>query len=190
MRNLILIAVGWVSLSACMSDRHGCAHHHEHLSPVAEAECLVSTCYWAIDKLLAQHPFPEDIDRVLVSTVVDINDVQSTTMFGRVTSECLSSRLTQVNKDVIHVTIREDHMLVRQDGQFLLSREVRNLAMDKNARTVLVSTYSVTEDSVLLHLKLVSTIEDSTLAAIDVTIRRTGTVTQMLGQGGGVRSSY
>jgi hypothetical protein len=190
MRNLILIAAGLVSLAACHSPLHRCTHHNEHLHPVDEANCLIETCYWAIDELLAQHPFPEDIDRVLVSTVVDINDVQSTTMFGRVTSECLSSRLTQLNKDVIHLTVRSDHMLVRPAGNFLLSREVRNLAMDYNARTALVSTYAVTEHSVILSLKLVSTIEDSTLAGIDVAIPRSDTVTEMLGLGGGLGISY
>jgi hypothetical protein len=182
MRKLILMAVGWVSLSAC------CSLNHKHMTPVDEAKYLVRTCYDAIDELLAQHPFPEDIDRVLVSTVVDVNDVRATTMFGRVASECLSSRLTQVNKDVIHATVRSDNMLVRSEGQFLLSREVRNLAMDYNARTALVSTYAVTEHSVILSLKLVSTVEDSTLAGVERVIPRTGTVTEMLGSG--AKTSY
>ncbi len=177
MQKMIFLVVGWVSLSAC------CAIHHKPKTPVDEARYIVSTCYDAIDDLLAQHPFPEDIDRVLVSTVVDINNVRSTTMFGRVASECISSRLTQVNKDVIHATVRADNMLVRQEGQFLLSREVRNLAVDYNARTALVSTYAVTEHSVILSLKLVSTVEDSTLAGVDVVIPRFGTVTEMLGSG-------
>jgi hypothetical protein len=81
-------------------------------------------------------------------------------------------------------------MLVRPAGNFLLSREVRNLAMDYNARTALVSTYAVTEHSVILSLKLVSTIEDSTLAGIDVAIPRSDTVTEMLGLGGGLGISY
>jgi len=177
MRKLIFMAVGWVSLSAC------CSLNQKHMTPVDEARYLVRTCYEAIDDLLAQHPFPGDLDRVLVSTVVDINDVRSTTMFGRVSSECLSSRLTQVNKDVIHATVRADNLLVRPEGQFLLSREVRNLAADYNARTALVSTYAVTEHSVVLSLKLVSTVEDSTLAGVDVVIPRTATVTEMLESG-------
>jgi hypothetical protein len=128
-----------------------------------------------------QHPYKDDYDRILVSTVVDINNVRRTTMLGRTMGECLSARLTQLDKDVIHATVRADHMLVHQEGQFLLSREVRNLAMDYNARMVLVSTYAVTEHSVILSLKLVSTVEDSTLAAVDVVIPRTSVVSEMLG---------
>jgi hypothetical protein len=155
---------------------------------VAQAEYLVCISYEAIDELLEQHPNPEDLDRVLVSTVVDINDVGRTTMFGRVISECLSSRLTQLDKDVIHATVRSDQMLVRQDGQFLLSREARNLAMDYNARTALVSTYAVTEHTVILSLKLVSTVEDSILAGVDFVLCRDETVSDMLEEG--VRTKY
>lgn len=196
MRIIILMAVGWLSLSSCCSlapyNHHARSMHHEGkpLTPVGEAHCLVEACYEAIDELLEQHPYPEDIDRVLVSTVVDINNVQRTTMFGRVTSECFSSRLTQLNKDVIHATVRADNMLVRQEGQFLLSREARNLAMDYNARTALVSTYGVTEHSVILSLKLVSTVDDSTLAGVDLVIPRTATVTEMLGMGLGFNTAF
>ena len=184
MRTLIIMVLGVFSLSACCSFRY----HGGSLSPEAQASYLVCVSYEAIDDLLAQHPNPEDLDRVLVSTVVDINDVGRTNMFGRVLSECLSSRLTQVNKDVIHATVRTDQMLVRQDGQFLLSREARNLATDYNARTALVSTYAVTKDVVFLSLKLVSTVEDSTLAGVDIVIPRTETVTDMLEER--VKSAY
>ena len=196
MRTVILMAVGWLALSSCcalpQSLHYAPSMYHEGkpLTPVGEAHYLVEACYEAIDDLLEQHPYQEDIDRVLVSTVVDINNVQRTTMFGRVSSECFSSRLTQLDKDVIHATVRADHMLVRQEGQFLLSREARNLAMDYNARTALVSTYGVTEHSVILSLKLVSTVEDSTLAGVDLVIPRTETVTEMLEMGLGYNTGF
>jgi len=183
MRTIITAVLGLLTLSACCSLRYSGS-----LSPVGQAKYLVCISYEAIDDLLDQHPYPEDLDRVLVSTVVDINDVGRTTMFGRVISECLSSRLTQVDKDVIHATVRSDQMLVRQDGQFLLSREARNLAMDYNARTALVSTYAVMDKTVILSLKLVSTVEDSTLAGVEIVLCRNETVSDMLEER--VRTSY
>ncbi len=178
MRLILLSSLALLGLSGC------CSHKHKSMTPVEEATFLVETCYQAIDGLLEQHPKPNDIDRVLVSTVVDINNVNQTTMFGRTISEFLSSRLTQTDKDVIHATVRADAMVVRQEGQFLLSREVRSLAMDYNARTALVSTYAVTDHSVILSLKLVSTVEDSTLAGVDVVLARTGTISELLGTSG------
>jgi uncharacterized membrane-anchored protein len=136
--------------------------------------------YLAIDDLISQHDFKCDIGRLLVATLVDINNVNETSMFGRQMAEYLSARLTQLDHDVIHATVRQDHLLVRDEGQFLITRNISNLAADFNARTVLVGTYGVTKEFVYVSLKLVSTVDDSTLAATDFTLRREGSVAQML----------
>ncbi|MDP6539813.1 MAG: FlgO family outer membrane protein [Planctomycetota bacterium] len=146
----------------------------------SDAELLVDACYEAVDDLLSQHQDRQDLERMLVSTVVDVNDVKRTTMFGRVTTEFLSARLTRNNVDVIHPTVREDHLLIQETGQFLLSRDVANLALDYNARTALVSTYAPLERNVIVSMKLVSTVENSTLAATDFVLHRSPVVEEML----------
>ncbi len=147
-----------------------------------EATVMLGQVYDAVDRLMGQHAKHQDTDRILVATAVDVNDVRDTSMFGRVVTESVQARLTQREHDVIHATIREDHLLVRNEGQFLLSRDVKNLAADYNARSVLVTTYGVLEDSVIVSLKLVSTVEASTLAAEDLVLHRTAAVSQMLGR--------
>ncbi len=141
--------------------------------------------YRATDVLFGQHEDRRGIGRVVVATLVDINDVSRTSMFGRQMSEYLASRLTQRDVDVIHATVRQDHMQIRGDGQFLLSREVRNLAADHNARTVLVGTYGMVKEDVLVSVKLVSTVDDATLAAYDFALPRKGAVEDMLGTSSG-----
>ena len=171
---LTLAALG---LSAgCHALKHALepAHHH------SDAEAVVEACYDAVDDLLGQHQDREDLQRMLVSTVVDVNDVNRTTMFGRVVTEFLSARLTRCNIDVIHPTVREDQLLVQSSGQFLLSRDVANLALDYNARTALVSTYAPLNESVIVSMKLVSTVENSTLAATDFVLVRSAAVEEML----------
>jgi RNA:NAD 2'-phosphotransferase (TPT1/KptA family) len=143
--------------------------------------------YAAIDQLIAQHPHRNEVGRLLVATVVDLNDVNRTSMFGRQMTEYASARLTQLDYDVIHATVRQDHMLVRQDGLFLLSRDIRNLVADYNAKSVVVGTYGLVNDFVFVSLKLVSTVDDSTLAAVDFTIKREGPVVEMLSAPGAMR---
>lgn len=74
-------------------------------------------------------------------------------------------------------------MIVKQDGQFLLSRDIAALAVDYNARSVLVATYGVVKDIVYVSLKLVSTVDDSTLAATDFTVPRGKVVDELLATG-------
>lgn len=152
--------------------------------PCFEESCAQSVLrdafYGGVDALLGQHDFPTDIDRVLVATLVDINDVTNTSMFGRQTAEFVSARMTQHNRDVIHATVRQDHMIVRPDGQFLLSRDIRNLVSDHNARSVVVGTYGAVSGYVFVSLRLVSTVDDSVLSAVEFTLERDEVVDELL----------
>lgn len=177
----ILLAAGLLACASCVAGR-----------PVAPAKLdttkMVWSTYEAVDQLLWQHrelpgfdkDSARDIDRVLVATAVDVNDVQATSEFGRVLTEFIQSRLTHHNYDVIHATIRQDHLLIHQDGQFLLSRDKRNLATDYNARTALVTTYSVVPSSVIVSMKLVSTVEDSVLASQELILPQSEDIAQLL----------
>lgn len=161
------------SIAALAGCRHILHVHHVGHTPALAA-------YEAVDQLIAQHNDRKDIGRMLISTCVDVNNFGMTSMFGRQMSEYIASRLTQKNIDVIHATVRQDHLQMREDGQFLLSRDVRNLAMDHNSRTILVGTYGVVQDYVLVSLKMVSTVDDSTIAATDFVLQRTKVVNDML----------
>ena len=164
-------------LLTAVSALAGC-RHVLHVHHVAHTPALAA--YEAVDQLVAQHNDRRDIGRMLIATCVDVNNLGMTSMFGRQMSEYVSSRLTQKNIDVIHATVRQDHLQIREDGQFLLSRDVRNLAMDHNARTIIVGTYGVVQDYVLVSLKMVSTVDDSTIAATDFALQRTKVVNDML----------
>lgn len=143
---------------------------------------LIGLSYDGIDALLSQYPDAGNIDRLLVATVVDVNNVNGTTMLGRTLSEYLSSRVTQSGIDVIYPTMRDDHLLIQSAGQFLLSRDVKNLEVDYNAKTALVSTYAIAGDTVHVSMKLVSTVSNSTLAATDFVIYQNTVVRDMLGR--------
>jgi TolB-like protein len=189
--SLFLASLGL--LASCQSNYRANQCADQQVKPIALEEgpgrsganipCkpLIGMCYDAVDDLMLQHSDSGDIGRILVATLVDINDVDRTTMFGRQSAEFIASRLTQRDQDVIHATVREDRMIIKGDGQFLLSREVKNLAADYNARSVVVGTYGVVQDVVYVSLKLVSTVDDATLAATDFTVPRSTVVDQMLG---------
>lgn len=158
----------------------GCQHLKGTGIDADTGNSLRQATYAAVDSLITQHSDRADIGRLLVATLVDINDVNRTSMFGRQVTEYMSARLTQRDFDVIHATVRQDHMIVRPDGQFLLSRDIRNLVADYNAKCVVVGTYGLVQDYVFVSLKLVSTVDDSTLAATDFTVKRDGSVAEML----------
>ncbi|MDB4559365.1 FlgO family outer membrane protein [Planctomycetota bacterium] len=167
-----MAVLGLLALGACQST--------ESVVELAAEPDLMLLSYAAVDDLVAQRVIDDDHGRVLVATLVDVNNVEESSMFGRQVSEFLATRLTQQKVDVIFATVRQDHMKVDRAGQFLISRNVQNLGSDYNARNVLVGTYGVTEQTVMVSLRLVSTVDDSTLAATDFAIQKDALIEQML----------
>lgn len=168
-----LALLGLLSLGACRSANPA--------PELATDPDLMLMAYSAVDDLVDQREIDSDHGRVLVATLVDVNNVEQSSMFGRQVSEFLATRLTQRKVDVIFATVRQDHMKVDRTGQFLISRNVQNLGADYNARNVLVGTYGETDEAVMVSLRLVSTVDDSTLAATDFALRKDALIDEMLG---------
>lgn len=137
------------------------------------------TTYNAISHLLATaHPQAGQMDvfnsnrAVLYSTTVDLNDYENTTNFGRLHAELFSTALVQHwQNDLIKMTLRQSSTpIIPQRGEFLLSREVQDLAVDYNAGAVLISTYSVAPDKVYLNLQLINVDFNNVVAATSYSI--------------------
>jgi len=104
---------------------------------------------------------------VLYATTVDLNDFDKTTNFGRLMAESLATALTQhwENK-VIKATLRQGSMpILPRQGEFLLSRDMQELALDYNAGAVLLSTYSVALDKVYVTVELVNVHHNAVVAS-------------------------
>jgi len=105
---------------------------------------------------------------VLYSTTVDLNDYSDTTNFGRLQSELLANALVQHwQNDVMKMTIRSTEFpIVPQEGEFILSRDVRELAESMSVHAVLVSTYSVSIDKVYMNVQLINVDSNSIVGAV------------------------
>ena len=123
------------------------------------------------ESLVAMSAFDSTLP-VLYSTTVDLNDYDSTTNFGRLMSEALATALTQhwENK-VINVNVRQGSMpIVPREGEFMLSRNAQDLAIDYNAGAVLLSTYSVALDRVYVNVELVNVNHNDVVGAVQFDI--------------------
>jgi hypothetical protein len=105
---------------------------------------------------------------VLYATTVNLNDYTDTTNFGRLMAEALATGLTQhwENK-VININLRQGSMpIIPRHGEFLLSRDMQELALDFNAGAVLLSTYSIAIDKVYVNVELVNVHHNAVVAAV------------------------
>lgn len=162
------LLVGLGAATGCMCP-HNIAEFKHHGDKDAD---LIKTSHNAIDCLLQQAPGLDPTKRVLVATAVDLDNLNRTSRFGRMIGEFLATRLTQRGHMVVHATARKGSLAINEEGQFLLSRDIKKLASDYRTGSVLVSTYSLSPDRVFVSLKLVMAESQCLLSAVDFELPR------------------
>lgn len=106
---------------------------------------VVKENYKAVDVMLkaSREGLPKGC-KILTATFVDLDDVTNASPLGRLLGETASARLTQRGHTVVNMKIRRDSVAINADGEFLLSRDARQLSADYDAKAVLVGTYTRT----------------------------------------------
>lgn len=173
-----------VSLGGCM-----CPHNVTAFKSAGDSDAdLIKTSYNAVDCLLHHVPNLDPSKRTLVATAVDLDNLNHTSQFGRMLGELLASRLSQRGFKVVHVTARKGSIAVNDEGQFLLSRDIQNLASDYSTGSILVATYSLSPSNVLVSVKLVMSESQCLLSAVDFELPRGPETNALLHQTGGSTS--
>jgi hypothetical protein len=146
----------------------GCTHQ-----PCVDAD-YIETCYRAMKYMLG-NVRPEimgddafDQSRPIIwASTVDLNDYARTTHFGRLMGETLAIALQNHRKSkLIQMTLRQGSVPITSDGEFLLSRDARELATQFNAGAALVSSYSVAIDRVYIQCSLINVDQNTLVGSV------------------------
>ena len=102
---------------------------------------------------------------LLVATLVNVDRLNESSRLGRIFSEQIAGRMVQRGLRVTEVKLRDNLVLHREQGELLLSREVREVSQAQNAQAVVVGTYAVSASVVYISLKLVNPVGNQVIAA-------------------------
>jgi TolB-like protein len=163
-----LLALGALilTLGGCSSSRLQ-SYKPTSYSSVAQSE-LIATNYQAADALITQagmqlspqHP-------IIVATLVNINALEESSALGRLVSEQLGARFAQQGYKVVELKIRQKLYMKRNEGELMLTREIRDIAQQHNAQALIIGTYTEGADRVFINLKLTQVETNIALAAVD-----------------------
>jgi len=103
----------------------------------------------------------------VVSTLVNIDQLEQSSTLGRLISEQVASRMTQMGYSVLELKIRSGVYMKRNEGELLLTREIKEVASTHNAQAVVVGTYAESATLVHVNLKIVNPATSVILAAYD-----------------------
>ena len=162
------------ALAACTNSRNVVVLDGAYTSmPVHDAD-YIETAYRAMKYLLGnvrpaivgEDAF--DASRPIIwATSVDLNNYGETSNFGRLMGETLAVAMQNHRKTkMIQMTLRQGSVPITREGEFLLTRDVKDLATRFNAGAALVSTYSVALDRVYIQCSLVNVDQNAVVGAV------------------------
>jgi hypothetical protein len=142
---------------------------------------LDARAYRAVDAMLNAAPdLTAEKTPMVVGSVEDIQDVNSSTPFGNVISELVRSRLVQHGVRVADLRVRSSVLLDRGKGEMLLGRDRRSLLPPPMAADIVTGTYAVASNKVYVSLKVIAAADARIIAASDFVTERTTDVNRLL----------
>jgi len=136
-----------------------------------EGGYLITASYRATDALIAVGRPHLDPDKpIIVATIVDIDDLERSSTLGRHLSESVSARFTQNQYQMIEMKFQNSVYMKRDEGELMLTRQVREIASAHRAQAVVVGTYSRANTTVLVNLKVVRPESNIVIAAYDYSL--------------------
>ncbi|MDD2934141.1 MAG: FlgO family outer membrane protein [Methylotenera sp.] len=162
-----LLMASLFALTACAAGQNT-STRSEASYRVSSSNPFISTNYKAADALIDQLGDKLNPGQpMIVATIVNIDDLNSSSTFGRTISEQISARFSQSTFSMIEMKFRGYVYMKQDQGELLLTREIRDVAKNHNAQGVIVGTYSLSGDSVFVNLKVIQPNTNVVLAGHD-----------------------
>ncbi len=144
---LVLLVLACVLPSAACAPRQS---SDAQGTPYELGSDYVEAGYAIADKLDSNLRLPISKDQpIIVASFVNVNNLTESSTFGRMIAEHVGSRLSQRGYHVVELKLRQNSLFVQEGkGEFMLSRDVREISRMHNAATVVVGTYAVVRSNV------------------------------------------
>ncbi len=113
------------------------------------AESLITQSFPPVLPMQAEQP-------VIVTTLVDNNDLTDASNFGRSLQNHIAAGFVSRGFTVKEMKLRRDVLIQAGRGEFMLTRHLRELAEKQRAQAVVVGTYSMANRVMYLSARLVS----------------------------------
>lgn len=107
---------------------------------------------------------------LIVASFVNINDLSESSSLGRSISQQFATIFTNNGYRVIELLLRKDIYIKQDSGEFLLSRELKNISRSHQAQGVIVGTYAVGETRVYVTAKVINADSGIVVSAHDYSL--------------------
>jgi TolB-like protein len=159
----LAVACAALALQGCATSPMHSYYYGERAGGAGRTN-LIAANERATDALLQFAPLDAQ-QPVLVSTLVSVDRLTESSRLGRIFSEQIAGHMVNRGLRVTEVKLRDNLLMQRDQGELLLSREVREVSQAQDAQAVVVGTYAVSTTVVYISLKLVNPVGNTVVAA-------------------------
>lgn len=129
---------------------------------------LVTNSYQATERLVGGSQQPLAMDRpILVASLVNVANLEQSSNLGRIISEQMASRLTQLGYNTKEMKLRGSFLIRQGGGEFVLSREMKEISRQQQAQAVMTGVYAVASTAVYVTVRLIRAEDGLVLASHD-----------------------
>lgn len=119
-------------------------------------------------------------ERIILTSMVNLDNLQETSAFGRTLTEALSTCLFRYGFQVAEVRKAQAVFIRDQEGELLLSRDAAQLAKGQQVQSIVSGTYSLTPTTVIVNVRLLAAGSQDVLSVAGMELQRTHNINYLL----------
>jgi len=149
--------------------------------------------YWNIDTDLMKHSYRateallsivvtplSPTQPIIIASFVNVDDLEQSSTFGRIVSEYVASRLSQLGYKVIEMKLRKSIFVKKDGGEFILSREAKNIYTEHQAQAAFLGIYAIASTHVNVSARIVNLNDSTIIASYDYQIPLSDDIYEMV----------
>lgn len=117
-----------------------------------------------------------------MTSFVPLDSLDMPSDFGLAMSEALATQLFHRGVEVVETRKAHAVMVVNNKGEFILSRRGEKIAKEQQASAIVAGTYSLTPQTVIVNVRLLSAIGNEVLSVAGIEIQRSPAINALLAQ--------
>ncbi len=117
---------------------------------------------------------------IIMTSVVNLDDLYETSGFGRTLTESLATRLFHCGFGIVEVRKSTELLIKNNTGELMLTRDARLIATEYPAAAVVVGTYSLTPKTVIVNIRLLDCVTQEIVSVAGMEIQRTQAINALI----------
>ncbi|MBI5558392.1 MAG: hypothetical protein HY885_12220 [Deltaproteobacteria bacterium] len=119
-------------------------------------------------------------ERLILTTMVNLDDLYETSGFGRALTEALSTSLFKQGFGIAEIRKAPGLYMKDKEGELMLTRDASLIAQKQEAQAIVAGTYSLTPTTVIVNIRMIEAGSSEVMSVGALEIQRSANINYLL----------